>query len=652
MLRMTVAAVIMMLAIMTFRLPGAALGAYYLLVISRDNPHATIDGTITLLSGISLGLANVLLGGILFSGSPLLHFLWLIASLLVTFFLISAATQYGFATSFGFLVISSIPIWDFPANTDTAVSNTLYAALAVSTGAAITLSVELIFSYAQFVDVVQENVVDRLRVTAEFLRNVGNPPGELKSKLVQYADTGTGYLRRLLARSESGRPDYARKAGMVVLSGRLIDLSAGLATSETPITESERIRFAELAGRIDQIREFGALSRTDRSAQTRLHAGGRGFLELLESTVQLMHDALLEPALVKEFIAQDEPPKTRILKADAWTNSAHVKFALRGAAAALVCYLAYHLLDWRGLYNSVSTCMVTALSTAGSSRQKQILRVTGAVIGGLFFGIASEIVILPHMDSITGFLLLYVAVTAFSVWFATSSPRLSYFGLQVAFAFYIVQLRTFSPDTQLTPARDNVAGILLGLMAMWVVFDQLTPHNSMIEMKQNLARSIRMIVAFMEDRDAGAREAYLKRVRGLRDSINDTLHSVRNSADAVLLEFGSHRAAALKLRGEVRAWQPEVRTLFLLQITLAQMRLRLPEGRLPAPVEEAQKLCARYLETVAGVLDGGVVIWETHAAANEIPTELAQSSVAGFVAGDSLTIAQDLLEQVQNASKN
>ena len=39
--RMTVAATLMMLCIMTFRMPGAALGAYYTLVISRANPART-----------------------------------------------------------------------------------------------------------------------------------------------------------------------------------------------------------------------------------------------------------------------------------------------------------------------------------------------------------------------------------------------------------------------------------------------------------------------------------------------------------------------------------------------------------------------------------------------------------------------------------
>jgi len=44
----------------------------------------------------------------------------------------------------------------------------------------------------------------------------------------------------------------------------------------------------------------------------------------------------------------------------------------------------------------------------------------------------------------------------------TSSPRLSYFGLQAALAFYLINLQDFAAQTSLSIARDRVVGILLG----------------------------------------------------------------------------------------------------------------------------------------------------------------------------------------------
>jgi multidrug resistance protein MdtO len=88
----------------------------------------------------------------------------------------------------------------------------------------------------------------------------------------------------------------------------------------------------------------------------------------------------------------------------------------------------------------VTTCILTALSNIGSSRQKQTLRILGAMIGGFVFGLGSQICILPYIDSITGLTMLFAVVTAISAYVATSSTRLSYVGLQMAFAFYLINV--------------------------------------------------------------------------------------------------------------------------------------------------------------------------------------------------------------------
>jgi multidrug resistance protein MdtO len=125
------------------------------------------------------------------------------------------------------------------------------------------------------------------------------------------------------------------------------------------------------------------------------------------------------------------------------------------------CYIIYNAIDWPGI-STVTTCMLTALSTIGSSHQKQILRIGGCLIGGLVIGMGSQIFVLPHVDSITGFAILVMSVTALSSWVTTSSPRLSYLGFQMAVAFYLIHLQEFSFQTSLSVARDRFVGILLG----------------------------------------------------------------------------------------------------------------------------------------------------------------------------------------------
>ena len=134
--------------------------------------------------------------------------------------------------------------------------------------------------------------------------------------------------------------------------------------------------------------------------------------------------------------AIDEKPETRRFAADAFSNPAYLRFALKGWLAATICYILYTGLDWPGISTAVVTCMVTALSSLGASHQKQFLRITGAAFGGVL-ALTSLLFVLPNVDGITGVALLVGAVSAGSAWVATSSPGLSYFGLQTALAFYI-----------------------------------------------------------------------------------------------------------------------------------------------------------------------------------------------------------------------
>ena len=182
---------------------------------------------------------------------------------------------------------------------------------------------------------------------------------------------------------------------------------------------------------------------------------------------------------------------------------------------------------------------------------------------------------------------------------------------------------------------------------MWLVFDQLAPHDSISEMKGSLVSSIRTLVTYMRERQTSSRSQYLKRVRMFRDFINEGFGRVRASAEAVLFEFGPNREQALKLRNAVRAWQPQIRTLFLLQVTLAHIRLREQTGSLPEDVERMQEACAKILDKIADALDQQLDGGEALPELTQAP--IAEHSVAGSLANDSLVIAQDLLKQVQSA---
>ena len=75
--------------------------------------------------------------------------------------------------------------------------------------------------------------------------------------------------------------------------------------------------------------------------------------------------------------------KRSLFLPDAFENPEYVRFAIKGTLAAFICYLVFIGFDYPGIYTSVITCFVVALSTIGASNQKGILRFGGAAVGGL-----------------------------------------------------------------------------------------------------------------------------------------------------------------------------------------------------------------------------------------------------------------------------
>ncbi|MGA2074597.1 MAG: FUSC family protein [Terriglobia bacterium] len=201
----------------------------------------------------------------------------------------------------------------------------------------------------------------------------------------------------------------------------------------------------------------------------------------------------------------------------------------------------------------------------------------------------SQIFILPHLDSIAGFTVLFLLVTVVGAWLATSGPRFSYFGVQFFVAFYLINLQEFKIQTSLAVARDRVAGIMLGLLMMWLVYDQLWGAPAAIEMKRTFISNLRSLAQLAREPLPGEKELAIERSYSLRETINTNFDKVRTLADAVLFEFSSSRQQDLALRSQIRQLQPQLRTLFVTRIALLKYRLQLPGFELPEAVRVAQR---------------------------------------------------------------
>jgi multidrug resistance protein MdtO len=322
----------------------------------------------------------------------------------------------------------------------------------------------------------------------------------------------------------------------------------------------------------------------------------------MERTVSMIPEVFTGSQSLSDYapMPSGQTPPARLFVADAFTNPEHIKFALRGCFAASLCYMIYNLLAWPGISTSITTCFLTALTTIGASRQKQVLRFSGAIAGGLV-GLGAQVYILPSLDTIAGFTLLFMAVTIVAAWIATSGPRLSYFGVQLAIAFYLINLLEFKFQTSLSVSRDRVVGILLGLMMMWFAFDPLWGAPTVVQMRRAFISTLRLLAQLAREPLSNIPRIAVERGLSLRETINLSFNNVRALADAVVFEFGPSRQDDLALRSRIVVLQPQLRTLFVARVSLLKYRLRLPGFELPEQVRIAQQ---EFDESLARALDG------------------------------------------------
>jgi len=203
--------------------------------------------------------------------------------------------------------------------------------------------------------------------------------------------------------------------------------------------------------------------------------------------------------------------------ADAFSNPAHARFALKVTAAVMAAYAIYSGLDWPGISTAITTCFFVALGTLGESMHKLTLRLTGALVGG-FGGGLCVVYLLPEMQDI-GQLSLLIAGVAFACgWVATSSELLSYAGMQAAFAFFLGVLQGYGPATDLTGLRDRVVGILLGNFLISLVFSLLWPVSVDDAARRSQAAALRALGRLLTDEGRDRGGARLAVVRALGEA--------------------------------------------------------------------------------------------------------------------------------------
>ncbi len=614
--RMVLAATLVMIICNTFRIPYAFLGGIYALLISRESPRATLGSAGAVLLLAAAGVAYIVISVQFVISVPLLHFLWNIGSLFLAFYALTVITNYGAFVGFALVISIAVTIWDRHVPGGTNVADTLWLSLVAFIAVAVTSGVELVFGRVRPGDDIVVPVADRLAAIHSVLicywegRSVDQVTEE---KVIRLGMLGTSTLRRALRRSDYSPQYRTQMSAVVALVGRLVDITTALTQLGFESSSMDQEHLRSLAVAVASIRSDLMSRRIPGSipvnAEDEPHRVP--LLREMENTVALIPQAFAGSRSIDDYQApSEEMPRSKLIAADAFVNPEHVRFALKGCFAVSACYVIYNSIDWPGMGVPVMlTCFLTAFSTIGTSRQRQVLRFAGFVVGGLLIGMGAQLFVLPYLDSITGFTVLFVLVTALAAWFMTSSPRLSFFGLQLGAVFYVINInQKFARETSLSVARDRVAGVFLGLLMMWLIFDQLWSVPASVEMRRVFISTLRLLAQFAREPVPGDIRSAIQRTSALHDTINTKFDSVRSLADGVLLEFGPSRHRDLALRDRIRRWQPQLRTLFLMRGASLKYRLQLPGFLLPEAVIDALQAyddaSAQMLENIADRMEG------------------------------------------------
>ena len=581
--RMTIAATLVMLVVVTFRIPNAALAGLFSILLARENLAATWRGGRAVVLAFVVATLYTLLGMMLFRGFPITHFFWVVASLYLIFFVIRTTTNYIAAAAFAIPIGVALPLWDRYLPSQLQVEGTLWLVLIIAVGAGVTVATEALYRIFDRSDPLITFVDDLLLAVQQVADSVASLrpiPQSVFARVLQYQMIGTGRLRATLQRQGLHPTDRAQRSALISLAGRLIGLAANLQRTLPEPSDGDVIRFRALSQRLaairTQLRESGAIS-ASHSVLEGPPSSSFPMLQEMERIVALMTE-IFQPGEIVDG-SQNVPGRDwwrTLFLPDAFQNPEYLRFAFAGGLAATICYVLYNALDWPGISISVLTCVVTALSTTGTSLQAQFLRLAGFVVGGLLLGISAQTLILPGIDSIFGFALFFAAGTAIAAWFATSSPRLSFFGVQLVLAFYFINLQDFRIQTDLTIARDRVCGVILGILVMGFIFDRFGTKSDAEQLQKLLVRNVRMLAQLGVCPVVRDKAVAVSQFSRLRTQINDNFAALESQTDAARFEFQFRRRRQEDVAecDRIQKSQPALRSIYLLELSLLSHRGR------------------------------------------------------------------------------
>jgi multidrug resistance protein MdtO len=616
-LRIVVSVVLVTTISLALQVPQLAFSAFFVLFVTKENRALTLLTGVIMIIGITIASATSLflyrftfdypelripvMAGLIFTGMFLSR----------TFVIGPLGFVVGFFTALIQIIGEGAP------NTDALVRDTLWLWVAVVYPITLTVFVNQVFLAAHpwqsLVGVLAQRL-DKTTATLERSIREGSAGGQTNPALLEAAIRGSSPLLSLLHFAESKEPALKRRHASIIAtiaaSEHLLRATAALEFREVQTLSEDDLACARTM--LEEIAQLKAvlpeLNPVLASRKKPLPHAPLSQLRELQFAVESFRDGLIRylPEGVTPVTAQ---PKKRLFIPDAFTNPSHLRFALKVTLAAITAYVIYNGLDWPGIDTAFVTCCFIALENTGATMRKAWLRLCGCAAGGAA-GYFSMFFLIPHMVNLTSLLFLVGGGAALAGWVAAGTDRISYAGLQGAFAFFLCIFQTYEPEINFETIRDRLIGIVLGIIVSSIVFRYVWPEHAIDGLRATLTRVLNNLgKLLLRPRTGTTIEAEKKVSEPLETAITRDLDNMLRLSELVAIEnmvISDQQGPSLSALERMTA---DTQALCLMTDILLEHTKLEEWQRLSPPVQEAEialrSSAARQLQHMAAYVETG-----------------------------------------------
>jgi multidrug resistance protein MdtO len=436
----------------TISLPGAAISAFLIVFVSKEEASVSIATAFKL---IIVVIALIFLIAFLFmltAGEPLLRIIVMFTIAFASMYLARATSAGVIVATLGMVLFELLSVLDYFPYPALVLSQLFWLIPIVVTPMAILMVANLLFGRSA-IDILRAGLSTRLTLIKKTM---------LKRSSENLAACRTEFL--------AGGAHLKEMQSTALATGRLVKETALKATHLQDVT-------------------MRLLSRCVAGTPPENTPNNRLALSLADADTATPEDRLLQELVLAT--PPTIPPENQIDKEVVDPREA-MRFAIKATIAIAICYAILTLTHWPAIRTITITAFLVSLGTTAETFHKATLRVIGCLIGAVisFFCL---IFIIPYLSNASELAVLVVLVTLPAAWITVGSENTSYIGLQIALVFFLSVINTSGPTVDLGVTWGRIVGIILGNLVVAGVFLSLWPNNNVGAIKQALKRAVKIL---------------------------------------------------------------------------------------------------------------------------------------------------------------